>query len=186
MYDRNPPGEEASATDGSADRPAGTGLGSTGPDAAKLPATELSEPAPRRVLVVDDQPAVRRLVAACLRDAGLDPAVAGDMQAALAHVEEAARTGRPFAVAVCDLTIPGGPGGHEIAASLRQIDPGLPIVAISGYTELAISSRAGSPFCAFLPKPFTPDQLDAVVSRCARPAAPAAPDASAAPDAPDG
>jgi two-component system, cell cycle sensor histidine kinase and response regulator CckA len=51
-------------------------------------------------------------------------------------------------------------GGAETATELRRLQPGLPIVVMSGYGDIEVMQRFGEvTIDDFLPKPFTPDQL---------------------------
>jgi CheY-like chemotaxis protein len=62
-----------------------------------------------------------------------------------------------------DLTMPVL-GGAEAATELRQIQPDVPIVAMSGYGDIEVMQRfSDAAVDDFLSKPFTPDQLAAKV-----------------------
>jgi len=55
---------------------------------------------------------------------------------------------------LADLTVPGGWGGSQIVAPLGQIDPDLPIVAMTGYSESpVVSDPQKHGFRASLKKP---------------------------------
>jgi CheY-like chemotaxis protein len=62
-----------------------------------------------------------------------------------------------------DLTMPIL-GGAEAATELRQLQPDIPIVAMSGYGDIEVMQRfSEAGVNDFLPKPFNPDQLVAKV-----------------------
>ena len=110
-----------------------------------------------RVLVVDDEPSVRRVAQAAPSRAGFAPDSAASGEAAIAMLEQ---DPAGFDAVLLDLTMPGL-GGLETFERLREIRPDLPIVLTSGYDD----SRTGDRFqhakrARFLQKPF---QLDALV-----------------------
>ena len=58
-----------------------------------------------------------------------------------------------------------GTGGRELAAAIARIRPGIRTLFISGYTEDAIVRQGVlDANVAFLPKPFSPDQLAGTVA----------------------
>jgi PAS domain S-box-containing protein len=108
-----------------------------------------------RILVMDDDEGVRGLLARLLPTLGYDLTLATDGHEALARYEEARQAGQPFDAAILDATIPGGPGGVETLARLRELDPELPAAVMSGYSDTAVmADHAAYGFVASLPKPF--------------------------------
>src|SRR5688572_20855569 len=109
------------------------------------------------VLVVDDEQAVLDYVAKHLRDRGYNALTAISGEAALAMVEQ--QNLRP-AMLIADLVLPGM-SGFAVADAMREANPNLKTLFISGYTgaeyfrQMQVST-AGIPF---LQKPFTPDAL---------------------------
>jgi DNA-binding response OmpR family regulator len=83
---------------------------------------------PRYILVVDDEPALRQLVARGFRERGYDVAESADGMAAL---ELASTTDRPFDLVVTNSRMPHLDGPH-LAQRLRQLDAKLPIIHLSG------------------------------------------------------
>ncbi len=65
----------------------------------------------------------------------------------------------PLELLLSDVVMPGM-NGVELAARLRELRPGLPVVLTSGYAEEAVA-RFGPrvPGARFLPKPYTPESL---------------------------
>ncbi|MBL8920215.1 MAG: response regulator [Myxococcaceae bacterium] len=123
-----------------------------------LPSVPGKQPEPRaagkrRVLVVDDEPAIRRAACRILEAAGCETVEAVDGADAVARFK-----GGGFDVLLSDVRMPGLTG-HEVAKAVRELAPATRIVLMSGYTEEAPSPLAD----AFLPKPFTPDDLVTVV-----------------------
>lgn len=81
-----------------------------------------------RILLVDDDEAVRISTRAMLEDLGHNVIVAGDGTQALA----ALRAQRDLDLLVADYAMPGMTGG-EVAAAAQEIRPSLPVLFITGY-----------------------------------------------------
>ena len=120
------------------------------------------EPAPEprpfgtlgRVLVVDDDELLRRVVGRMLEEAGYEVMLAANGLEALSCVN----TSEAFDAVVADLRMPGM-SGRALGERLAALHPGLPILYISGYTsdwQPELATRATS---AFLPKPFAESDL---------------------------
>ena len=114
------------------------------------------------VLIVEDEPLVRGLAERALKGRGYTVLTAGDGDVAL----EVARTwGRHIDLLVTDVIMPRS-GGRVVAEQLSAARPGLKVLFISGHVDdprvrEAIESRGA----AFLPKPFTPNDLAEAVRR---------------------
>jgi two-component system NtrC family sensor kinase len=119
-------------------------------------------PKPQRVLVAEDDPAVRTMLQRLLRDAGFEVRTAKHGDEALGM---ALRTSGEFDLVVTDVRMPVM-DGLELARRLRERWPGLPVLYISGYdVELSAGSlRAGSRD-SLLRKPFDLDELLREVTR---------------------
>jgi len=114
-----------------------------------------------RVLVVDDEPLVRRVLERALDGLGHASEPAADGDEALARFAAARERGEPFDLVILDLTLPGGPGGVEILGELRALDPGVRALVASGYASSPVLSRwreAG--FAGVLVKPFSVARLE--------------------------
>jgi CheY-like chemotaxis protein len=156
----------------SAGEPPGTSpaLDRTGPepaDAARHEAERQAQgdhagPDAGPILMVDDEPAVLRLMRGFLIRAGFEVATAASGEEALALVRG---TPRRFSAVVLDLTMPGM-GGDATLAALRTIDPEVPVILASGYSEAEVARRcAGLEFSSFLAKPYLPADLVAEIRR---------------------
>jgi len=112
------------------------------------------------ILVVDDEESMRDSCCQALRKDGhrVETAVDGDM--GLRRVREL----KPDLVLV-DLKMPGI-SGLELLEKIRQIDPEIVSVVITGYAtiESAVQAMKRDAY-DFLPKPFSPDQLRIIVNR---------------------
>ena len=124
---------------------------------------------PQRILVMDDEAVVRRLVARMLEPLGYDVVVARDGEEAVAHYSDARAAGRPFAAVLIDLTIPGGMGGLEALGRLRQLDPAVVAIVSSGYSNDPVLARwAEHGFRAALAKPYVAAELRETLRRLSR------------------
>ncbi len=113
-----------------------------------------------RVLVLDDREEVRELLCELLRQLGFEAEAVAAGDEAVKAVRRGLDSGRPFRCAVLDLTVAGGMSGCEVAARLRELDPGLRTVAMSGYvTDPVLADPTRHGFDAALAKPFTLAQL---------------------------
>lgn len=141
----------------------------TAPTAAPLPQAPV-EPAaaerPARVLLMDDEAAIRQIGAALLQRMRIETTVAADGEEALRAFAAAHGTDRAFDLVILDLTIPGGLGGRETMERIRTIDPRVPAIVSSGYSNdpvLADLKRYG--FHAMVSKPYDVNQLATTVRR---------------------
>ena len=106
-----------------------------------------------RILLVDDETNIRKMVGALLESEGFETAEAANGGAALAAVERAA----PDAV-LLDLMMPGGPDGLATLEQLKRLAPDVPVVMMSGKASLTDAVRATKLGAfQFLEKPLTPE-----------------------------
>ncbi|HJO24576.1 MAG: histidine kinase N-terminal 7TM domain-containing protein [Myxococcota bacterium] len=116
------------------------------------PTTGAGRFAGRTVLVVDDEPSVRSVLAKRLKAAGFDVLTASSGDAALSRLEE---PGTGVDLVILDITMPGL-SGIETHARLRADHPELPVLLSSGYPEEALATlENGDPSRdAFIQKPY--------------------------------
>ena len=124
-------------------------------DPALLPFANAGE----TVLLVEDDPAVRVLVCAVLKELGYGYVVAGDADTALPIIESEQR----IDLLISDVGLPGM-NGRQMAEIGRQLRPELKVLFITGYAEHA-AVRGGflDPGMQLITKPFTFDLLTAKV-----------------------
>ncbi|MBB5049253.1 PAS domain S-box-containing protein [Rhodopseudomonas rhenobacensis] len=125
---------------------------------------EAQEPPPlrgamRRLLLVDDDSAVREVTAAMLREVGCVVVEAGSGGAALDILE---RDPAPFDLMVIDFAMPGMTGA-EVAREAQLRRPGMPTIFITGYADLAALQNIGEE--AIVQKPFRDAELLRKISR---------------------
>jgi PAS domain S-box-containing protein len=108
------------------------------------------------ILIIEDEPVVRHLASRGLREQGYVVVEAMNGSEALQYIKQ-----RPGSVdlVISDVVMPEM-GGRELGQHLAQLEPGLPILYMSGYTGEDVVQRglldAGAPFQQ---KPFTPRNL---------------------------
>ncbi|MCP4686192.1 MAG: response regulator [bacterium] len=121
---------------------------------------ESSTAGPGRILVMDDEEMIRDLAEAMFGRYGLQVDVVEDGAQALERFEAAARSEHPYDAVVLDLRIPGGIGGREIVAMLRETDTNSRMVATSGdsYDSVMLDCTAHG-FDAAIVKPYTLQQV---------------------------
>ena len=109
-----------------------------------------------RVLLVEDEPRVRRLMLEALRRDGHSVLGAGDGREALVLAEAQAE---PIDLVVTDVVMPRM-GGRELVETLRRRQPELRVLFVSGYPDDTMLRRGIIPNGAeFLQKPFQPATL---------------------------
>ena len=131
-----------------------------------LPASKEDRSAPRnqaedsafgqgRLLIMDDDEAVRSAAAELLETIGYEVDTAADGSEAIALYREAMRAEQPYHAVVLDLTVPAGIGGRETMARLLEIDPGVKAVVSSGYsTDPVMANYREHGFCGVAVKPY--------------------------------
>ena len=120
-----------------------------------------------RILVIDDQSAVRAMISIVLHIHQFEIVEAASAEAGLKAFE-----GAEFDLAIVDIFLRGA-NGLDLIGLMRERVPGFPVVAISGITALdfvSTSPELSDVVC--LQKPFRPNQLvrpvEAAYQRSAR------------------
>jgi signal transduction histidine kinase len=139
-------------------RAKGAGDGDPAPAKRAPPApSRASGCRPLRILLVEDHAPTRVTLAQLLR--GRDHEVVAADSAA-----EARAAAGPFDLIISDLGLPDG-GGWELLESLREVQPDLPGIALSGYgTEQDIARSRRSGFVEHMIKPVAIEALEAAIS----------------------
>jgi CheY-like chemotaxis protein len=113
-----------------------------------------------RVLVVDDDPLLRRIFERALQRLGVDAVIVSDGDAAVAAAQSEA-----FTLALIDLDLGGGAQGGDVVERLRLAQVAPPtFVCISGSVMASKSAPTGA-FAGFERKPATVDEMSALLSR---------------------
>lgn len=122
-----------------------------------------------RVLLADDEAQLRRVTTRILERGGYEVVPVENGREAL----DALARGQSFDLVLTDAAMPVM-GGAELAREVASRYPGLPVLLMSGYTELGADPQAGvgvqlpEGVTAFLEKPYRVDDFLAVVDRTMR------------------
>ncbi len=119
----------------------------------------MEEPQPHQgstILVVEDEPIVRALVADALQEVGHSVLEAGDGSSALDLI----RSGQKFDLLVTDVGLPGL-NGRQLADGARAVEPGLKVLFVTGYAHDKGDGTSGwlRPGMEIITKPFAIDEL---------------------------
>ena len=113
-----------------------------------------------RILLVDDDPSLLKMMGVYLGRLGYSVTLANTTEQGWAEVE-AAPSG--YAIAVLDGSMPGM---EDLALKMLRANPSLCVVAVSGYSVDTTAIEAAAPGrVAVLQKPFAPEMLAAAVRR---------------------
>jgi CheY-like chemotaxis protein len=131
-----------------------------------LPASEEDRSAPEdhaegsafgqgRLLIMDDDEAVRSAAAELLETIGYRVDTAADGSEAITLYRQAMQAEQPYHAVVLDLTVPAGVGGRETMSRLLEIDPGVKAIVSSGYsTDPVMANYREHGFCGVAVKPY--------------------------------
>jgi nitrogen regulation protein NR(I) len=116
-----------------------------------------------KVLVVDDEANLRKVLSTMLRRDGFDVAVASDGEQGLAEFHKHGAD-----IVVTDLVMPRA-GGLELLKGVHAADPGVPVVIITahGTVDSAVEAIKAGAF-DYVTKPFDQAELSAVILKAAR------------------
>lgn len=108
-----------------------------------------------RILIIDDEPNIRRMVGALLKSEGFEVAEAANGNAGLLSLPEV----QPDII-LLDLMMPPGPDGLATLEQIRAGDADIPVIMMSGKAQLADAVRAVQMGAfQFLEKPLAPESL---------------------------
>jgi PAS domain S-box-containing protein len=121
---------------------------------------DVSRPAPipggtEKILVVEDDPRVRRVAISRLTDFGYQVVEAANGKEALEQLERHDN----IALLFTDIVMPGGITGDELAQRVREERPNMKVLFTSGYAEPAIAGRELAQSGSWLKKPYTAREL---------------------------
>lgn len=117
-------------------------------------------PAPDRILLVDDDAAVRGAIHRALSQAGLHVTQAEDVESATGLLDDP----EGFDLLVTDMHMPGGRDGIVLARDWRTRAPGRPVLFVSGSGDARLNDGLGQ-HDAVMPKPLHRADLVATVRR---------------------
>ncbi|SDP55688.1 response regulator [Desulforhopalus singaporensis] len=112
------------------------------------------------ILVIDDEPRIRDACRIVLSENGFEVAVAPDGEQGLQMIQQ-----KHYDIILVDLMMPSI-SGFDVLSEVRKNHPDTVVIVITGYATLEHSIEAMKRGAFdFIPKPFTPDQLRAVVNK---------------------
>jgi PAS domain S-box-containing protein len=119
-----------------------------------------NRPSSAKILVIDDEARIRDACTIVLSDHGFTVASAADGEEGLAMIRN-----EHFDIVLVDLMMPTI-SGFDVLSEVRKNHPDTVVIVITGYATLEHSIEAMKKGAFdFIPKPFTPDQLRAVVDK---------------------
>jgi two-component system cell cycle sensor histidine kinase/response regulator CckA len=114
----------------------------------------------RRLLLVEDEAPLHRLLTRALKTSGYEVTAVEDGEAALGAIA----AGLKPDLVISDISMPGSIDGLTLARRLREADPTLPVLLMSGYAEGTLSGEVVSENFLFLQKPFRISEMLALVA----------------------
>jgi nitrogen-specific signal transduction histidine kinase/CheY-like chemotaxis protein len=118
-----------------------------------------------KILIMDDDDLILRMISRILQRWGYAVDVAKDGNEAVKKYQSARKAGEPFDMVILDLIIPGGMGAEYTMQKLRQWDPTVKAVVMSGYSDdPVIMNFPAYGFKGAMPKPFALDKLKTLIS----------------------
>jgi PAS domain S-box-containing protein len=110
----------------------------------------------RTILVADDEATVREVARRTLEGAGCEVITASDGQQA---IDTFRAKHQQIDLVLLDMTMPRK-GGEEVFREIRSIDPHIPVILTSGYSEQDTANHfIGRGLSGFIQKPYVPNEL---------------------------
>lgn len=117
----------------------------------------------RAVLIVEDEPRLREMLARAVREMGFNPAAVSTAEAALRAIEQ-----RPADILILDLNLPGM-NGMELLEQLHARQPDVQVIILTGFGDLEAAKRAiRLNVVDFLTKPCALGALEEAIDRARR------------------
>jgi two-component system response regulator PilR (NtrC family) len=121
-----------------------------------------SEPPAPRLLIVDDEPALREMLEILFRRKGYEVTSAAGYEAACKVMNDSAS---PFPVVITDLAMPGGSGVDVLGAvKAKSVDSEVIMISAHSALDNAVAAMKAGAF-TFVTKPIEPEELAAQVVR---------------------
>lgn len=130
------------------------------------PKPELTQTGHGRILLMDDEETIRKVVGEMLTYFGYQVVSAKDGNEAIEIYKSASENGQSFDVVIVDLTIPGGMGGQEALTSLLAINPEIKAIVSSGYAnDPIVADYQKYGFAGVVIKPYKFDELSKILTK---------------------
>ncbi len=132
----------------------------------KISISKESEIGSKKILVMDDEEALRFATRALLDILGHDAECCKNSDETIETYQKAKESGEPFDAVILDLTIQGDTGGKETIQKLLEIDPDVKGIVASGFSNDPIMAGFREyGFCEALPKPYLKDELAKAIGK---------------------
>lgn len=105
------------------------------------------------ILIVDDEPEIRRMIKEILKNEGVDSITASNSEEAIENFKHS-----NFQVVILDIGMPGK-NGLELSKELKRMDPNVTIICLSGYVKILEFDLIKADIKFLLEKPFTKEGL---------------------------
>jgi signal transduction histidine kinase/CheY-like chemotaxis protein len=135
-------------------------LPAAGAASAEAPDQPAPSAGPRRILAVDDEPAITRMIAVMLEPDGHTVVTASSGEEALARL-----AAEPFDLVLSDIGMGAGMNGWDLAARVHARHPGLPFALATGWgAQIEPAQAAAAGVGAIIAKPYRLDDLRRLVA----------------------
>ena len=119
-----------------------------------------------KILVMDDEAALRQLLNRMLNHFGYEVELASNGEEAVEAYRNAFKSDDPFDIIIVDLTVAEGMGGIETVEQIRKFDKNVKVIVASGHlSETMLDELKSEGFNGSLAKPFKMDELEAVLTK---------------------
>ncbi len=101
-----------------------------------------------KILLVDDEPLIRRSMQKSLQRAGFEVETAADSHSGFEAFQRALHTEHPFSLAILDLNMPDLAGklraeaGLELLSKILDVQPNMPVIVLTAYDEVGKAKEA--------------------------------------------
>jgi CheY-like chemotaxis protein len=119
-----------------------------------------------RILFLEDERIVVDTVSTMLQHLGYSARFVPDGESAVRACRKAVEAGKPYDLAIMDLSIDDGMGGLEAFREILSFAPDFKAIVSSGYTDDPVMSDFEAyGFKASLPKPFSVGKLEETIQK---------------------
>ena len=119
-----------------------------------------------KILVMDDNANLRKLYKKLLEKINFEVELTKDGEEAIKVYKEEMEKGNPFDLILVDLNIDKGIGGIEAVRTIREFDPNIKAIVVSGQLPSEITQHpAKYGFDSFLEKPFKLESLKNIIEK---------------------